>query len=114
MQHNPSLFNIQVAIIKNVCAPDEDEIENFTVERSIRSSKKYEGDSQLRVLLFIGICSEYGYAYRDISAWVSLEKQEYIYKLNKYKQRLKGKDDRLLRKRKLITNYLRSEFNFKQ
>jgi hypothetical protein len=113
MQHRPSLFSIQLAVTKNVCAPDADEIQNFTIERSIRSSKKYEGDSQLGVLLYTGICSDYGYSYKDISAWVSLDKDEYNYKLTKYKQKVKDKDKRLLLKRKLINNYLKSEFNFK-
>jgi hypothetical protein len=114
MQHRPSLYQIQVAILKNVCAPDVDEIEKFTIERPIRSSKKYEGDSQLGILLYTGICTDYGYSYRDIAAWVSIDRQEYKFKLTKYKHRVKNKDERLLLKRKLINNYLKSQFNFKQ
>lgn len=101
------MFQILEAIKKNVCAPGPDELDEFTISRAIRASTKMEGDSQLGLLLFVGVCCWYNYGYPDISALASLEYEEYQFKRNKFHRKLKSNDKRFLNKVKLIGNYLR-------
>lgn len=101
------MFQIMEAIKKNVCAPGENELEEFTISRAIRVSTKMEGDSQLGLLLFVGTCALYGYNYPDVSAIASLEFAEYHFKRNKFNRKLKSNDKRFLNKVKLIGNYLK-------
>lgn len=71
---------------KNVCEPREDEV--FNVERMIRASGDLEGDSQIGVLLFIGIARDFGINASDIIDFLGIEKEQYQYKLNKYTERV--------------------------
>lgn len=104
------MFQVEEAILKNICPPKEDELGEFTISRFIRASAKAEGDSQLGIVLFIGICSEYNYSYGDISSLASLEFEEYRFKLSKYKRKSRSNDTRFLNKIKLIKNYLRLKY----
>lgn len=106
------MFQILEAVKKNICAPGEDELEEFTISRAVRASTKMEGDSQLGVLLFVGICSSYNYSYSDISAMASLEFDEFLYKLNKFRRKSKSNDRHFLNKVKLIRNYLRLKYGY--
>jgi hypothetical protein len=101
------MFQIKEAIFKNVCSPDRDEDQDFTVSRSMRASSKREGDSQLRLVLFVGLSHQHGFAYHDISSIASLQREEYLYKLSKYKRKSRSNDKRFLNKIKLVNNYLR-------
>lgn len=106
----PTMFQIQEAVKKNICAPGEDELEDFTISRSIRASTKREGDSQLGIVLFVGICASYGYSYSDISSIGSLEFEEYRFKLSKYRRKSRSNDKRFVNKIRLIRNYLRIKY----
>jgi hypothetical protein len=101
------MFQIKEAIFKNVCSPDGDEHQDFTVSRSMRASSKREGDSQLRLVLFVGICQLRGFGYHDIASIASLQREEYLYKLSKYKRKSRSNDKRFLNKIKLVNNYLK-------
>lgn len=110
MEMRPSMFQVQEAIKKNICAPGEDELEDFTISKYIRASTKREGDSQLGLVLFVGICSELGYGYSDISQIASLEYEQYRFKLSKYKRKSRSNDHRFLNKVTLVKNYLRLKY----
>ena len=103
----PTMFQIKEAIEKNICAPGEDEQEDYTIARAIRASAKAEGDSQIGLILFVGICSELGYSYGDIASIASLEREEYTFKISKYKHKSRSNDTRFLNKIRLVKNYLR-------
>jgi hypothetical protein len=105
-----TMFQIQEAIRKNICAPDEKENEDFTISRLIRASIKREGDSQLGLVLFVGISDEHGYKYHDIESIASLQRDEYKFKLSKYRRKSRSNDTRFLNKIKLIQNYLRLKY----
>jgi hypothetical protein len=104
------MFQIQEAIRKNICAPDEAESDDFTVSRIIRASTKREGDSQLGVVLFVGLADELGYKYHDIESIASLQRDEYKFKLSKFRRKSKSNDTRFLNKIKLVKNYLRLKY----
>lgn len=106
MRRRPTVFQIQEAIMKNICAPGEDEKEEYTISRFIRASTKREGDSQLGIVLFIGICTHYGYLFSDIASMASIEREEFVFKLNKYRRKARSNDKRFVNKIKLIKNYL--------
>jgi hypothetical protein len=106
----PTMFQIQEAIKKNVCPPDESEVGDFTISRSIRASIKRESDSQLGIILFVGVSHDYGYSFGDISSIASLERKEYLFKLSKYKRKCKSNDKRFINKVRLVKNYLRIKY----
>lgn len=109
--HNrPSMFQIQEAIRANICPPDADEQQDLTISKYIRASVKREGDSQLGLLLFVGISKEYNYSFNDISSIASLEYEEYRNKLAKYSSKVRLGNKRFVIKVKLIKNYLRFEY----
>jgi hypothetical protein len=106
----PIMFHVIEAVRKNICAPGDDECDDYTVSRTIRASTKREGDSQLGLLLFIGVAAEYGYGYSDISSAASIEYEEYRYKLSKFRRKSRSNDKRFLNKVKLVKNYLRLKY----
>lgn len=106
----PTMFQIQEAVKKNICAPGEEELEDFTVSKYIRASVKREGDSQLGLVLFVGICTELNYTYYDIAQIASLEYEQYRFKLSKYRRKSRSNDDRFKNKVRLIKNYLRLKY----
>lgn len=75
-----------LATKKNVCEPREDEV--FNVERMIRASGDLEGDSQVGILLFIGIARDFNVNASEIIDFLGIEKEQYTYKLNKYSERV--------------------------
>lgn len=105
------MFEIMEAVKKNVCAPGEEEMEDYTISRCVRASTKNEGDSQVGIVLFVGIATDYNYTYSDISTIASLEFEEYRFKLSKYKRKSRSNDTRFRNKIKLIKNYLRLKYN---
>lgn len=110
VRKRPLLWQLQEAILKNICAPSSNEMEEFTISRFIRASGKMEGDSQLGILLFIGLADRYDYPYAEIANMATVEYEEYRFKLSKYKRKCKSNDSRFLNKKKLIENYLRLKY----
>lgn len=110
VEKKPTMFQVQEAILKNICSPSEEEVDDYTVSRYIRASTKREGDSQVGIVLFVGICAEYKYSFADISTIASLEREEYLFKLAKYKRKSRSNDKRFLAKIKLVKNYLRLKY----
>lgn len=106
----PTIFQIKEAIIKNVCAPDAEELEDLATSKIIRTSTKREGDAELGIILLIGISAMFGYPYHEISMLTSVEYDEYEFKLKKFRARLKGDRNRFWNKVKLILNYLRLKY----
>jgi hypothetical protein len=107
----PSMLHIQEAISKNICAPDEFEEQDLTIIKSIRSSVSREGDSQLGLMLCIGLLSDFGYEPYDVMIFLNLKREEFKYKLSKYKRKSKSNDRRFLNKVRLIKNYLKLKYN---
>lgn len=103
----PTLFQIREACIKNLCPPQN---ETFKISRSIQVSAKYEGDSQLGLMIFIGVATEHGYSYSEIAMAEHVNYDEYVYKRSKYKRKLRTKEKRFGVKVKLIKNYLRLRY----
>jgi hypothetical protein len=106
-----SLLKIQEAISKNVCPPDENEEQNFSIPKSLRASISREGDSQLAILLFVGIATDYGYSPADIKIFLNIRSEEFKYKLSKYKRKSRSNDVRFINKILLVKNYLRFKYN---
>lgn len=104
------MFMIQEAISKNICLPDHDEQNDPTMPRILQASPKREGDSQLGLILFIGVSNEYGYTFGDIVSIIPLEREEYNYKLGKYKRKAKHGEDRFINKIKLVRAYLKFRY----
>lgn len=69
---------------KNICKPRETEIQEYTVDKLIRASGELEGDSQVGMILFIGVARDFGISTVEIIDFLGIEKEEYIYKLQKY------------------------------
>lgn len=101
----PSIFQIKQAVVKNTCAPDESEWEQLSTSKVVRTSIRMEGDAELGLVLLIGMADAYGHGFEEIHSLASVERDEYDYKLAKFKAARKT-DPRYSRKIALIQNYL--------
>lgn len=106
----PTIFQIKEAIIKNTCPPDDDEKEDLSTSKVVRTSIKREGDAELGMILLIGISHAFGYSFNEISLLASVGHDEYEFKLGKYQTRSKLNNTRFINKIKLINNYLRLKY----
>ena len=107
-----NLYALHVAVEKNTCRPKQKEAKEITVKRKILASPSMEGDSQIGMILFVGVAHEMGYNKLAIKNYLSIEFDgEFDYKLRKYKAKLDdAKDDKVSRFRNkviLIKNHLR-------
>lgn len=103
----PTMFQIREAITKNVCDCGD---EMYTIVKDMRANSKLEGDSQLKMVLFVGLAHSYGYTQTDIMLLAHLQKKEFTYKLRKFRRKMAGIDARFKTKIKLINNYLKYRY----
>lgn len=99
---------LKQAILVNTCRPKEKEREKITVDRIIQTSPSQEGDTQLGLILFIGMASKLGFKKSEIMDYLSIEfDEEYNYKLGKFEEMLNSKDHKRFKvKVDLVVNYL--------
>lgn len=95
---------LEEAILKNTCPPRETEV--FNQSKKLRVSGELEGDSQLGVLLFVGISAEFSIPRTEATDYIGIEIEEYDYKANKFKAELLV-GSRLSYKTSLINNYIK-------
>jgi len=101
------LIDIEIAISKHVCGLREREKSTISVARKLQASPSLEGDSQIGIILFVGVATEEGWDYQSIMDHISIEsKKEYDYKLAKYLKVIQI-NDRFKNKVHLIKNYLK-------
>jgi hypothetical protein len=96
---------LEEAIIKNTCPPREGE--KFTQSKKLRVSGELEGDSQLGVLLFVGVAAKYGVPRPEVTEYIGIEVDEHDYKINKFSIEHVAGNTRLINKTKLIFNYIK-------
>jgi hypothetical protein len=96
---------LEEAITKNTCPPREGEV--FTQSKKLRVSGELEGDSQLGVLLFVGVSAKYGVPRAETVDFLGVEVDEYDYKINKFSIEHVAGNQRLINKTKLIFNYIK-------
>jgi hypothetical protein len=109
VKSKPTMFQIREAITKNVCDSGD---EQYKVVKDMRANSKLEGDSQLKMVLFVGLATSHGYTQSDIMLLAHLQKKEYTYKLRKFRRKMAGIDARFKIKIKLINNYLNYRYGF--
>jgi len=98
-------FLLLEAVQKNCFLPSPKEQQKFTVSRILRTSPKLEGDSEIGIILYIGIGKQLGLTPSEIQNYLCIDRKEYLYKYNQFNI-LKNKA-RTMNKIKLITNYLK-------
>ena len=103
------MHRIKEAVSKNVSSPRKGE--KFKVTRILRASAILEEDSQVGIVLFVGVSDEKGFNETQICDYLCIEKEEYAYKLKKYNQK-KKLNKRFQNKIKLIKNYLNHKYNY--
>ena len=103
---------IHQAVSKNVCAPKV--TEKFSVSKQMRSSGDLEGDSQIALMLFVGVAKKSLIKKRDTIDFLGIEEEEYDFKLDKFFDSLilsenanNILDKRFFNKLTLILNYIR-------
>lgn len=101
---------ISEAVRCNICKPDEFEKMELTSHKDLRASQAKEGDSQIGILLFIGIAHMYRHTKSEIMDYIGVETDEFEYKSAKFITKMK-EDDRFKTKVKLINNYLKIKYN---
>lgn len=102
-----SLFDLHEAVSKQICRPKDSERRHITVDRQLQASPAMEGDSQIGLILFVGLAGELGLDPREAMEFVGIEsKSEYNYKVSKYKTLSKA-GGRFAVKKRLILNYLK-------
>ena len=103
-------MKLREAVIKNTCKPTEEEEKELAPFKSLRTSRRWEGDSEMGLILFIGIANDYGIADFEISSMISVDQDQIDWKKNLYKEvcastTLSGL--RMRNKTTLVKNYLR-------
>lgn len=99
---------LENAVVVNICRPDDEEIKKVALHRKIKASASMEGDSQIGLVLFIGIATnDFDQNGKEIAEYLSCNPDEYRYKLKKYTRKLENQDPKYLAKIKLIKNYLK-------
>ena len=102
------------AIKANICEPKEKELESFTIERKLRASPSDEGDSQVGIILFVGIGTANGLSKKEIINYLDIKANEYAFKLKKYNEKMKKSSDknRYQIKTNLVQNYLKLNYKY--
>lgn len=96
---------LEEAILKNTCPPREGEVCNQS--KKLRVSGELEGDSQLGVLLFVGVSAAFGIPRAEATDYIGIEVEEYNYKANKFGAERDSENTRLINKSQLIFNYIK-------
>lgn len=94
---------LEEAVLKNTCPPREGE--KFTQSKKLRVSGDLEGDSQLGVMLFVGVSATFSVPRADSADYLGIEPEEYDYKIKKYNSEIIN-NSRLINKSKLLLNYI--------
>lgn len=98
---------LELAILKNTSRPRPEELKKITIHRKIQCSPNLEGDSQVGMILFVGLATMLGKRIKDIMSHVSIEfDKEFNYKLAKF-YKLMGTNQRFANKVLLVQNYIR-------
>lgn len=98
-------FLLLEAVQKNCFLPTPKEKEKFTVSRILRTSPKLEGDSEMGLILYIGIGKLVGMTPTEIQSFLCIDRKEYMFKHNTF--RTIKREKRVATKVNLIMNYLR-------
>jgi hypothetical protein len=93
------------AIQVNVCKPKKSEEDKFTHDRWHRASPALEGDSQIGIMIFIGVGKDLGFTKKAISDFLSIEASEFEYKLQKYREGIARVDSKIFTKARLVRNF---------
>lgn len=101
------MWTIREAVVKNTCRPLPVEREAYD-PRSIRVSTLREGDSQIGIMLFVGVATRLGFTSEEIVMSEGIEHKEVAYKYQKYTDKI-ATDKRFANKSKLVFNYLKLE-----
>ena len=104
------LFLLEEAIMKNVGRPREDEASDYTVEKRLRASKAVEGNSQIGLILFVGLSKHFGVSKKAATIHIGLDPEGYDNKLSEYKKNMDSKP-RFFFKDKLVKNYINIKQN---
>jgi hypothetical protein len=82
-------YLLKEAVLKNTVRPRPEEEAKMTISRLIRCSPEIEGDSQLGLVLFIGMAHTiYGISDSEIMDHLGIEQEEYKFKLKKFRNNL--------------------------
>lgn len=100
-----NFWRIREAVLKNTCRPLPEESPAHD-PKSLRVSILREGDSQVGIILLIGVALELGFNHDQITTYEGVEKKEIMNKLELYNHKVET-NERFRVKRKLILNYLR-------
>ena len=106
-----NLFKLREAVLKNTCRPTDEEAKELA-DKSLRTSRYWEGDSEMGLILFIGIASNYGYSSTEIEMVISVDFEQVQFKRSVYDRAMNSSVAtlsalRMRNKTKLIKNYLR-------
>lgn len=99
---------LEEAIKKNTCPPREGE--HFTQTKKLRVSGELEGDSQLGVLLFVGLSIVYRIPRAEAVDFIGIETEEYDYKASKFITEVMtdvAQNSRIDFKARLVNNYIK-------
>lgn len=99
---------VEQAVLANTCRPKASELKKITIIRKIQTSPSLEGDSQLGMILFVGVARAFfGLSQKQIMDHLSIEGgNEYEYKLGKFEE-LKLTSKRFFNKVCLAYNHIR-------
>jgi len=100
-----NLFKLREAVMKNTCRPTQEELAKLTIDKPLRTSRSWEEDSEMGMILFIGIATEMGADSGEIETAISVDAKEVDYKRGVYTKLLKRV--RFTNKVVLIKNYMR-------
>jgi hypothetical protein len=79
------LHLLKEAVLANTVRPRPDEEKKLTVSKLIRTSPEVEGDSQLAMILFVGIASSiYNVNSSEIIEYFGMEPEEFEFKVKKF------------------------------
>jgi hypothetical protein len=96
---------LEEAILKNTCPPRPGE--KFTQSKKLRVSGEVEGDSQLGMILFVGVANYFNITRADTTEFIGIEPEEYDYKLRKFHDGTDTEETRMTFKFKLVSNYVK-------
>ena len=103
------LERLYVAIRKNLARPTSEEKAEIKVDRKLAASPSLEGDTQVGMVLFIGIADSLLLDKDLVKDFLSIEfEDEYKNKLNRYNSKAK-KNERFQNKIKLVLNHYNTQ-----
>jgi len=99
------LIGLKKAILANVASPKKAELKKYEFAKMLPSSPSLEGNYEIGVILFVGVADFLGISREEVEMFLSIEEDEYDWKLKEYGTRFVG-DKRFFNKVNLIINYL--------